>query len=165
MADRRLWRCADADGNNRKANMGFAQSAIVQVLRRHRNLLSLDNAASKIHNKPYRQRCFACSGARIVAIDPSGRELPADEVGELWIHEFNREGYWNNPSATTESFTAGYWHSGDLGFVDKDGFVRVFDRAKDMINRGGLKLFSAEVESAQLSLKPVRCSANVCMQL
>jgi acyl-CoA synthetase (AMP-forming)/AMP-acid ligase II len=91
---------------------------------------------------------FACPGARIVAIDPSGRELPADEVGELWIHGGSIvKGYWNNPSATTESFTAGYWHSGDLGSVDKDGCVRVFDRAKDMINRGGLKIFSAEVES------------------
>lgn len=91
---------------------------------------------------------FACPGARVIAVDPMGRELPPGEVGELWIHGGSIvKGYWNNPSATAESFTAGYWHSGDLGSVDKDGFVRVFDRAKDMINRGGLKIFSAEVES------------------
>ncbi|MGO4712574.1 class I adenylate-forming enzyme family protein [Bradyrhizobium sp. 2TAF24] len=91
---------------------------------------------------------FACPGAHIIAVDPQGRELPPGEVGELWIHGGSViKGYWNNPKATAESFTAGYWHSGDLGSVDAGGFVRVFDRAKDMINRGGLKIYSAEVES------------------
>src|SRR6185437_13114280 len=49
--------------------------------------------------------------------------------------------------ATAENFTAGFWHSGDLGSIDAENFVRVFDRQKDMINRGGLKIYSAEVES------------------
>lgn len=91
---------------------------------------------------------FACPGAHVIAVDPAGCELPPGEVGELWIHGGSIvKGYWNNPQATAESFTAGYWHSGDLGSVDQRSFVRVFDRAKDMINRGGLKIFSAEVES------------------
>lgn len=89
-----------------------------------------------------------CPGAHIIAVDPTGRELPRGEVGELWIHGGSViKGYWNNPRATAESFTAGYWHSGDLGSVDEQNFVRVFDRQKDMINRGGLKIYSAEVES------------------
>ncbi|MDE2376311.1 class I adenylate-forming enzyme family protein [Bradyrhizobium sp.] len=89
-----------------------------------------------------------CPGARIVAMGADGRELPAGEVGELWIRGASViKGYWNNPRATAESFTAGFWHSGDLGSVDADNFVRVFDRQKDMINRGGLKIYSAEVES------------------
>ncbi|APO53891.1 acyl--CoA ligase [Bradyrhizobium diazoefficiens] len=89
-----------------------------------------------------------CPGARIVAMGPDGRELPHGEIGELWIQSASViKGYWNNPKATTESFTGGFWHSGDLGSVDADGFVRVFDRQKDMINRGGLKIYSAEVES------------------
>ncbi|MCW1991505.1 long-chain acyl-CoA synthetase [Bradyrhizobium diazoefficiens] len=89
-----------------------------------------------------------CPGARIVAMGPDGRELPHGEIGELWIQSASViKGYWNNPKATTESFTSGFWHSGDLGSVDADGFVRVFDRQKDMINRGGLKIYSAEVES------------------
>ena len=57
------------------------------------------------------------------------------------------KGYWNNPQATAENFTGGYWHSGDLGSIDEQNFVRVLDRQKDMINRGGLKIYSAEVES------------------
>jgi len=89
-----------------------------------------------------------CPGARIIAMGADGRELPSGEIGELWIQSASViKGYWNNPKATAESFTAGFWHSGDLGSVDAEGFVRVFDRQKDMINRGGLKIYSAEVES------------------
>jgi acyl-CoA synthetase (AMP-forming)/AMP-acid ligase II len=89
-----------------------------------------------------------CPGARIVAMDADGHELPPGEIGELWIQSASViKGYWNNPKATAESFTGGFWHSGDLGSVDAQGFVRVFDRQKDMINRGGLKIYSAEVES------------------
>ena len=89
-----------------------------------------------------------CPGATIIAVDAEGRELPPGEIGELWIRSASViKGYWNNPKATAESFTGGFWHSGDLGSVDADNFVRVFDRQKDMINRGGLKIYSAEVES------------------
>ena len=89
-----------------------------------------------------------CPGARIIAVDAGGRELPRGEIGELWIRSASIiKGYWRNPKATAESFTGGFWHSGDLGSIDADNFVRVFDRQKDMINRGGLKIYSAEVES------------------
>src|SRR5215207_5788472 len=89
-----------------------------------------------------------CPGAQIVVMDAEGRELPRGEIGEIWIHGGSViKGYWSNPKATAESFTAGFWHSGDLGSIDAENFVRVFDRQKDMINRGGLKIYSAEVES------------------
>jgi long-chain acyl-CoA synthetase len=89
-----------------------------------------------------------CPGVRVVVIDADGREVPRGEIGEIWIGGAQViKGYWNNPKATAESFTGGFWHSGDLGSIDADNFVRVFDRQKDMINRGGLKIFSAEVES------------------
>jgi acyl-CoA synthetase (AMP-forming)/AMP-acid ligase II len=89
-----------------------------------------------------------CPGTSIVAMDAEGHELARGEIGEIWIGGAQViKGYWNNPKATAESFTGGFWHSGDLGSIDGDGFVRVFDRQKDMINRGGLKIYSAEVES------------------
>ena len=89
-----------------------------------------------------------CPGATIIVVDAKGRELPRGEIGEIWIHGASViKGYWNNPKATAENFTGGFWHSGDLGSIDADNLVRVFDRQKDMINRGGLKIYSAEVES------------------
>ena len=89
-----------------------------------------------------------CPGARIVVIGADGGEVPRGETGEIWIGGAQViKGYWNNPKATAETFTGGFWHSGDIGSIDADNFVRVFDRQKDMINRGGLKIYSAEVES------------------
>jgi acyl-CoA synthetase (AMP-forming)/AMP-acid ligase II len=89
-----------------------------------------------------------CPGARIVVMGADGCEVPRGETGEIWIGGAQViKGYWNNPKATAETFTGGFWHSGDIGSIDADNFVRVFDRQKDMINRGGLKIYSAEVES------------------
>jgi long-chain acyl-CoA synthetase len=103
-----------------------------------------------------------CPGADIVAMDDDGRELPHGEIGEIWIRGASViQGYWNNPKATAENFTGGYWHSGDLGSIDANNFVRVFDRQKDMINRGGLKIYSAEVESVLASHASVVESAII----
>jgi acyl-CoA synthetase (AMP-forming)/AMP-acid ligase II len=93
-----------------------------------------------------------CGDVRVM--DDSGREVAAGESGELWIAgPMVVPGYWDNPEATAREFEGGYWKSGDLGSIDASGFVRVFDRKKDMVNRGGYKVYSAEVESV-LSLHP-----------
>jgi long-chain acyl-CoA synthetase len=85
----------------------------------------------------------------IIVVGADEKELPPGEAGELWIRgPMVVPGYWDNPEATRQSFTDGYWRSGDLGSIDRDGFVRVFDRLKDMINRGGYKVYSVEVENA-----------------
>ena len=90
----------------------------------------------------------ALPAADIRVMDDEGRELAPGETGELWIGgPMVVPGYWANPEATASSFTAGYWHSGDLGSVDAQGYVRIFDRKKDMLNRGGFKVYSVEVEN------------------
>jgi len=87
-------------------------------------------------------------GADIRVMDEEGREVPPGSPGELWIAgPMVVPGYWNNPEATATNFTGGYWRSGDIGSIDRDGYVRVFDRKKDMINRGGYKVYTAEVEN------------------
>ncbi|MDE2455091.1 MAG: acyl--CoA ligase, partial [Burkholderiales bacterium] len=89
---------------------------------------------------------LGCVEMRVM--DEAGRELPAGETGEIWIHgPMVVPGYWNNPEATAQHFTAGFWHSGDLGAIDAEGYVRVVDRLKDMINRGGYKIYTIEVEN------------------
>jgi long-chain acyl-CoA synthetase len=84
--------------------------------------------------------------------DSVGLAVPCAEIKvveeELWIRgPMVVSGYWNDPGATEREFTEGFWHSGDLGSIDGEGFVRVLDRKKDMINRGGFKIYTAEVES------------------
>ncbi|MDK3071965.1 AMP-binding protein [Sedimentitalea sp. JM2-8] len=87
-------------------------------------------------------------GAEICVMDETGCEVPAGEAGELWIRgAMVVPGYWRDPEADAREFSAGFWKSGDVGAVDADGFVYVHDRKKDMINRGGHKVFTAQVES------------------
>jgi len=91
-------------------------------------------------------RTVPCGDIRVM--DEQGRELPPGELGELWIAgPMIVPGYWRNPAATEVSFTGGYWKSGDIGSVDAEGYVRIADRKKDMINRGGFKIYPAEVEN------------------
>jgi acyl-CoA synthetase (AMP-forming)/AMP-acid ligase II len=90
----------------------------------------------------------------VMIVDERGERVPAGTPGEIWVRgPMVVKGYWNKPQANAESFTGGFWHSGDVGAIDAEGFLRVFDRVKDMINRGGYKIFSAEVENA-LSFHP-----------
>ena len=94
--------------------------------------------------------------ADIRVMDDAGREVATGESGELWIGgPMVVPGYWGNPQATAASFTAGYWHSGDIGSLDTQGFVRILDRKKDMLNRGGFKIYSVEVESVLMALPGV----------
>lgn len=89
---------------------------------------------------------LAC--AEVAVMDEQGRELPCGEVGELWLKgPMVVCAYWDNPQASAEAFCGGYWRSGDVGRVDEQGFVYVMDRRKDMLNRGGYKIFSIEVEN------------------
>ena len=90
--------------------------------------------------------------AEVRVMDDEGREVPPGQTGELWIAgPMVVPGYWANREATAASFTAGWWHSGDLGSVDARGYVRVFDRKKDMLNRGGFKIYSVEVENVLMA--------------
>ncbi|MEU4672883.1 AMP-binding protein [Amycolatopsis sp. NPDC023774] len=86
-----------------------------------------------------------------VAIALSGeppRDL-RDTVGELCVRgPVVAAGYWGNPEATASTFVDGWLHTGDVGSIDGEGFVRVLDRLKDMIIRGGENIYSLEVESA-----------------
>jgi long-chain acyl-CoA synthetase len=105
-------------------------------------------------------RPVAC--AHIVVVDDVGREVPPGETGELLIGgPMVVRGYWDNPEATASGFVAGYWRSGDLGSIDAEGYVRVFDRKKDMINRGGYKIWSIEVENTLVAFPGVIEAAAV----
>jgi acyl-CoA synthetase (AMP-forming)/AMP-acid ligase II len=93
---------------------------------------------------------------RIKVMDDNGMEVPRGAPGELWIAgPMVVPGYWGRPEANRSEFVDGFWRSGDIGSMDPAGFVRVFDRKKDMINRAGYKVFSAEVENVITSLDGV----------
>jgi acyl-CoA synthetase (AMP-forming)/AMP-acid ligase II len=84
--------------------------------------------------------------ARIVGAD--GQELPHGEVGEIVYQGENlMTGYWKRPEATAEAIRGGWFHTGDAGLMDADGFIFIKDRIKDMIVSGGENVYPAEIEA------------------
>jgi fatty-acyl-CoA synthase len=82
-------------------------------------------------------------------IDDEGRNVAARTVGEVLCRGPNMlKGYWNKPEATAEALRGGWYHSGDLGYLDEEGFLYIVDRKKDMIISGGENVYPAELEQA-----------------
>jgi long-chain acyl-CoA synthetase len=85
--------------------------------------------------------------ARVV--DERGEARGVGETGELWLKGPTViRGYWNRPDATAATFTDGWLHTGDLAYLDDEGFIFIVDRAKDMLIRGGENVYSVEIEAA-----------------
>jgi long-chain acyl-CoA synthetase len=82
-------------------------------------------------------------------VDVDGRDEPPGERGEIWIKgpTVMAHGYWRRPDANATAFTDGWFHTGDIGYLDADGFLYLVDRAKDMIIRGGENVYCVEIEN------------------
>jgi acyl-CoA synthetase (AMP-forming)/AMP-acid ligase II len=88
--------------------------------------------------------------ARVV--DDDGGEVAAGEPGELLLRgSLVTTGYFRDPEATAAALSDGWFRTGDLARIDADGYVFILDRKKDMITRGGHKIFSVEVEQLLLT--------------
>ena len=88
-------------------------------------------------------------GVRLRIVDDDACEVPAGAVGEVTIKlAAGQRSYWNDPEATARTWRDGWVQSGDLGYVDDDGYLYLVDRKKDLIVRGGYNVFSIEVEHA-----------------
>jgi acyl-CoA synthetase (AMP-forming)/AMP-acid ligase II len=100
-------------------------------------------------NERMRSAGKAYPGVAIKVVDRELRELPPRTLGEICIRSpANMSGYWNLPEATAQALIDGYVHTGDMGYLDEDGYVYVLDRARDMIISGGVNIRPAEVEAA-----------------
>jgi acyl-CoA synthetase (AMP-forming)/AMP-acid ligase II len=95
-------------------------------------------------------------GVSLKIVDRDGRELPPRALGEICIRSpGNMAGYWNLPQETAATLIDGFVHSGDVGYLDEDGYVYVLDRARDIIISGGENICPADVESAMRSHRAV----------
>jgi len=82
-------------------------------------------------------------------VDDQGHDAPTGERGEIWIKgpTVMAHGYWRRPDANAAAFTDGWFHTGDIGYLDPDGFLFLVDRAKDMIIRAGENVYCVEIEN------------------
>ncbi len=95
-------------------------------------------------------RCSAVLDIRIM--DKSNTDMPTGERGEILIRGSSIfEGYWNRPEANAEVFVDDWLRTGDVGYVDEEGYLYIVDRIKDLVIRGGENIGCAEVEAALLS--------------
>ena len=122
---------------------------------RLRNVYGLTEASSWVTMLPHEQTTIRPDSTglpvpvvRLKIIDEMGSEVPQGKVGEILIKGPSIfKGYWRNPEATAESLRDGWFHTGDLGRFDEEGYLYVVDRKKEMVIRGGENIYCIEVEN------------------
>lgn len=120
-----------------------APNAVTMLFKRHHDLSDAGRLASCGHP-------LVNSDVRL--LDDNGSEVPAGEVGEICVRgPLVMEGYWRRTEETAEALRFGWLHTGDLAIADRDGFLRIVDRKKDVVITGGFNVFSREVEDALAS--------------
>jgi long-chain acyl-CoA synthetase len=101
-------------------------------------------------------------GTEVKIVDDDERELAAGEVGEICCRSPSvMSGYWRDPDLTASTMAGGWLHTGDMGYLDEDGYLYVVDRKKDLIIRGGFNVFPRDVEEALLEHPSVAEAAVV----
>jgi long-chain acyl-CoA synthetase len=101
-------------------------------------------------------------GCTVEILDDEGRPLPPGQPGEVCCRSPGvMQGYWSSPDATAEALRGGWLHTGDIGYLDEDGYLFIVDRKKDLIIRGGFNVYPRDVEDALVGHPLVELAAVV----
>ena len=101
---------------------------------------------------------------RVRLVDEGDRDVPQGAEGEVLLAgECVFGGYWERPEASAEALRGGWFHTGDIGVLDADGYLTLVDRKKDMINAGGFKVWPREVEEVLYRHPAIREAAVVAL--
>lgn len=126
----------------------------------------LDREDHQLDGDPAKERRLASVGkeginAQVRIFDEQDQLLPPGEVGEIVVRGPHiMKGYWNKPQETAEALRGGWYHTGDLGLMDEDGYIFIVGRKKDMIISGGFNVYPRDIEIA-LAEHPAVCEAAV----
>lgn len=101
-------------------------------------------------------------GVDVKCVDENDNEVPPGTRGEVVIRGHNvMKGYYKRPEATAEAFRNGWFHSGDIGIMDEEGYLQIVDRTKDMIIRGGYNIYPRELEEVMMTHEAVSLVAVI----
>ena len=104
----------------------------------------------------------AIFGVDVRCFDENDNEVASGERGEIVIRGTNvMKGYYKRPEATAEAFRSGWFHTGDIGIIDEDGYLSIVDRKKDMILRGGYNIYPRELEEVIITHPAVSLCAVI----
>lgn len=116
------------------------------------------NFKETLHKANSVGKCLNC--AEIMIIDDNNWELSIGEIGEIICKSsLTCKGYYKQPKMTNEAFTDGYFHTGDLGKVDEDGYLYFCGRKKELIITGGINVYPIDIENCLKGLSGVKESA------
>jgi len=106
--------------------------------------------------------CGLPIGNEMKVVDDDDNEVTDGELGEIVLRGENLlKGYFKNPEATAQAFRGGWFHTGDIGFRDKDGYFYIVDRKSDMIIRGGENIYPREIDEVLYQHPGVAAAATV----
>ncbi len=101
-------------------------------------------------------------GVEMKIVDEMDNEVAQGDLGEIVIRGHNvMKGYYGRPEATAEAMRGGWFHTGDIGRIDEDGYFYIVDRVKDMVIRGGFNVYPREVEEVLMSHPQVSLAAVI----
>lgn len=104
----------------------------------------------------------AIGGVQVRCVDENDDEVPPNTRGEVVIRGPNvMKGYYKRPEATAEAFKNGWFHTGDIGMIDDEGYLAIVDRKKDMILRGGYNIYPRELEEVIMTHPAVSLCAVI----
>lgn len=99
----------------------------------------------------------AIMGTEFRIADGEGNTLPLGETGEILVKGPHvMQGYWRKPEVTAQTVVDGWLRTGDVGMMDDEGFIKIMDRAKDMLISGGINVYPAEIEKALAGVPGIR---------
>lgn len=127
--------------------------------------LSESTCRSTFNPPSERRRPGSCGmpiGNDMIVVDEDDREVPNGELGEIVLRGENiLKGYYRNPEANDKAFRSGWFHTGDVGYRDADGFFYIVDRKSDMIIRGGENIYPREIDEALYQHPSVAAAATI----
>jgi long-chain acyl-CoA synthetase len=127
--------------------------------------LSESTCRSTFNPPDKRRRPGSCGlpiGNEMRVVDDNDNEVPDGELGEIALRGENiLKGYFKNPEATEKAFRGGWFHTGDVGYRDKDGFFYIVDRKTDMIIRGGENIYPREIDEVLYKHPAVAAAATI----
>jgi long-chain acyl-CoA synthetase len=127
--------------------------------------LSESTCRSTFNPPDDRRRAGSCGlpiGNEMKVVDDNDNEVPQGELGEIVLRGGNiLKGYFKNPEATEKAFRGGWFHTGDVGYRDQDGFFYIVDRKSDMIIRGGENIYPREIDEVLYQHPAVAAAATI----